>query len=97
MIGVLRVKRCMGGPQCFSTILMKGDNFKDFLFVTLDNESLPMGYTLKGKNSSYKSKLCPLRVDTNQKGGKNENRRVASPESAPIHLKYRKNSKNWDT
>ena len=32
-------------------------------------------------------------------GDKNENKRVVSPESEPIHLKstYRKNSKNWDT
>ena len=44
-----------------------------------------MGSTLKGKNL-LRSKFFSLRVTPNEMGGKNENKRVASPESVPIHL-----------
>ena len=72
----------------FSAIFTKGNNFGDFLFSTLGNKIFPQwDLILKLRICSSRSKFFPLRVDPLQKEGKNENERVASPESVPIHLK----------
>ena len=44
--------RCMGKLSSFSAIFTKGNNFCDFLLVSLADEAFPRGglYTHKGKN-----------------------------------------------
>ena len=82
--------RSVGTSKCFPTIFTKGNNFDDFLLGSHNNLALPKwGKFLKKNNGSYGSRFCPLRVDTIWKGYKNENGRVASPESMPVHLKER--------
>ena len=56
------------------------------LHSCVQNSSKKEGSAVKEKNFSLKGKLskfCPGRVE---KGGKNENGIVASPESVPTHL-----------
>ena len=68
--------------------LQKGPKFSDFLFSSLADVSISKwGLHLKLRICSYRSKFFPLRVDPIENGGKNENGRVASPESISIHLK----------
>ena len=56
------------------------DRFCDFLFYFLENWNMSKKRSaLKGKICSSRSKLFPLRVDTIEKGGKNDNDRIASP------------------
>ena len=52
------------------------------------------GYTLKGMNLLLGSKFVPCRVDPIEKGGTNENGRVASPESVSIHLEFGHNNRH---
>ena len=71
------ILRCMGLLPYFSAIFTKGNNFCDFLSASLD----------KGAHPEYRSKFFPLRVDPLLKReAKNENGRVASPESLHLHL-----------
>ena len=64
-----------------------GNNFCDFQFAFLVEEILQkMGILLKKRICSYRSKFIPLRADPYLEGDKGENRRVAYPESVPIHL-----------
>ena len=47
---VLTIK-CVGTPSClFCSFFAKGISFCDFLFASLEDEALPKGSTLKGKN-----------------------------------------------
>ena len=81
--------RCMDTLPCFTVTFSEGDNFCDFLFAFLDKEALPeWGQILKKTICSQGSKLIPLRLDFhNEKGGRNVNGGVLSPESVSIHLK----------
>ena len=71
----------------FSAMCSKGDNFCYFLFVYLEDKVFPKwdlllrGIFLMGANS-FLHKM--IKIDM---VGNNENDRVASPESVPIHLK----------
>ena len=76
-------------PPCFPSIFAKGDNFPDFLFAFVDSIVLPKCSQLlmvrispSGANS-FLPELTSI-----QKGDKNKNGRVASPESVPIHLNF---------
>ena len=70
-----------------SFIFTKGNNCGDFLFAFIDNATLSnrvysekIEFAPEGANS-FLSELTTI-----LKGGKNENPRVASSESVPIHL-----------
>ena len=68
--------------MAFPTIFTKMNNC-DFL----DNLALSKwGPQLKDRICSCGSKFFPLRVDSYDKGGKNEIGRFASPESVPIQF-----------
>ena len=73
----------MDTPPSFSAMFSKRDNFRDFLFGYLPE----WGLLLKKRICSDWSKFFSLRVDPKEKGGKNENKIVASPDCVPIHLK----------
>ena len=45
-----------------------------------------MGSTLKGKNLLLLEQILIFKVDSTEKGGKNENGKVVSPESVYTHL-----------
>ena len=75
-------------PASFSAMCSKGDNFPDFLFAYLQDEVFQKrDLLLKERICSEGNKFFSLRVDPNEMGGKNENKRVASPERLCIHLK----------
>ena len=71
-----------------STMCLKEDNFRDFLFAYLEDEAFPNGVKSKRKEfapmgaNSFRYEMTPIYM-----GGNNERDRVASPESVPIHLK----------
>ena len=55
-----------GHTSIFSAIFTKRNNFSDFLFASLDDETLPKrDQLLKERICSYRSKSFPLRVDPN--------------------------------
>ena len=67
--------------------LLEGDNFHDFLFAFLEDEVFPKWslllkerICLMGANS-FLYERTPIYM-----GGNNDNHRLASPESVPIHL-----------
>ena len=69
----------------FSSIFSKGDNFPDFLFAYLEDELFPKwGLLLKERirlyGNKFFSRVDPMRWEAN------ENDRVTSPESVPMHL-----------
>ena len=77
----------MGTSPFYSAIFMKGDNFYDFLFASLDKVTLSKwGLLLKKRICSYGSKFFSLIVDPIEKGGKNDMGKTAYPESLFIHL-----------
>ena len=47
----------------FFTNFKKGNNYCDFLFDSLDDETPKKGYTLNRKNLLLKEQFLPLRVD----------------------------------
>ena len=72
-----------GCTTMFSTIFTRGNNFCDFLFAFLDETALLKWDLLLQKricSISLILVLISLRRETNENG------RVASPESVPIHL-----------
>ena len=55
--------RCIVHLHVFQYFL-KGNNFCDFLFASLDDQTLPkMGQLLKERICSHRSKFLPLKVD----------------------------------
>ena len=67
----------------FLPFFTKGNNFNDFLFASLEEEALQKwrkGLTHRGEKSFL------LELILTEKTGRNENDRVASLESALIHL-----------
>ena len=59
----------------------KGNYFCDFLFASLEDKTLE-------KECPLLREIIPLGVDSLEMEGRNENDRVASPASGPIHLPY---------
>ena len=77
-----------GYTSMFSSIFTKGDNFHNFLFDFVGSLFIKIGSTLNGKNLLLEERILSfLELTAIQKGGKNKNGRVDSPESVPIHLK----------
>ena len=80
----------MGSPPSFSTMFSKGNNFLrqsvmcSLTWRTKSSQngvfSLRKEFALVGANS-FPYEMTPIHM-----GGNNENDRVASPESVPIHL-----------
>ena len=69
-------------------------NFCDFLFAYVEDVVFPKwGLLLKERICSSWSKFFSVRVDPTEMGGKNENDRVASPESILIYLNFIKEIK----
>ena len=65
----------------------KRDNFRGFVFAYLEDEYPKMGSTFKGMNVLRWEHFFSFEITPIYKGGNNENAKVASPESVPIHLK----------
>ena len=72
----------MGTPSCFVFIFKKGDNFLG-LSECLCRQFI--GSTLHGKNLLQEEQILS-ELTAIKKGDKNENGRVASPESVAIHF-----------
>ena len=72
----------------------KRDNFRGFLFAYLEDEYPKMGSTFKGMNVLRWEHFFSFEITPIYKGGNNENAKVASPESVPIHLKELLTAKN---
>ena len=74
-----------GHTSClFSVIFTKCINFCDFLFAFMEDR---MGLLIKEKNCSKRANSFLSKLTHIEKGGKNENSKVASPESYPVILK----------
>ena len=80
--------RCFNTPPCLLTIFIsKRDNFVTYCLLPLVANPSERGQHIKGRICSSRSKFFSLRVDPIETGPKNENGRVASPETIPILLK----------
>ena len=77
----------MGTIPCFSTIFIKGNDFCDFLFASLDNTPSKFGSTLKGQNLLGEEQILSSFKLTLIEKGSNKTIRVVSPESVSIYLK----------
>lgn len=80
------VKRYMGTPQCFSTILQREVSFVTSYLLLWMVKPFQEGVCSSKEEFAHKELILPFRSYPRcSKGGKNENGRVLTPESVPIY------------
>ena len=79
----------MGTTPCgfFFAISTKGNNFMTSCLLSRTMKPFQNGVYLKGKNLLLGEQILSFKSDPIEKRDKDENGRVASPESVSIHLK----------